>query len=107
MVTPPHQFSICENRGASADVIPYLLYLQHRFADTLGTRIVVPVERRQGDLVGIPQTLVEVDIGGEAFVAIVPELSAVNQDDIGQMVASAENQRYAIMNAIDFLLGGY
>lgn len=82
-----------------------LLDCQSDLLDDIGTRFVIPllsadVARQTSRLHPI------VEIAGKRFLVSTHFASAVACDDLGPVVASLPDQRYAILNALDMLITG-
>jgi toxin CcdB len=100
------QFDIVANPNTrERQTRPFLAILQDdRFAP-MTTVVVAPfakISPRQsaGDLTP------SIDIGGESFALIVPELGAVRARLLGPAIGRCVESRYAILRALDLLFTG-
>ncbi|MGE0371648.1 MAG: CcdB family protein [Hyphomonadaceae bacterium] len=106
MVASPPHFAVCENLFADRGDVPFLLNVQHPFADVLGTRLAVPLHPAAAVKALVEKALIPIEINGEAYVASVPEMTAVPTAHFGRVVASLDERRHSITNAVDYLVTG-
>ena len=102
------QFSVHKNKNpASKGAYPYLVNIQSDLLRDLRTRVVVPlvkytlVSKKQ-----IKNLTPLVDVDGQKFVMLVPQLAGIQLNDLGAEVGSLAHQRTEIVAAIDFLVTG-
>lgn len=100
---------ICRNpHHGPTDNTPYLLIVQGNYVEVRSTRVVVPLMRLEsvspiisGGL--MPELIVE----GQQVVMMTPELAGISIEDIGPVVASAEERHHDVRRAIDILTGDF
>lgn len=102
------RFDICRNTDKqSAKLYPYLLDVQSDLLGTIATRVVIPLARSailKGKLAARLNPVL--DINGEPYVLLTPELAGVPEKTLGLMVASAAGSGNEIMAALDLLFTG-
>jgi toxin CcdB len=100
------QFDLVENLDSvGRGEYPYLLVLQHdRISSTAGV-VVAPVVPASGALA---QTRLHptVVVAERQYVVFIEDLAAIPNRALGRTVASAEDNRYAIVAALDLLFTG-
>jgi toxin CcdB len=102
------QFDIYENNEPeSKDIIPFLLDVQHDLHGSLSTRMVVPLISSYSVSNEIKKLCPVLKVMGKNMMMSTPEMAGYPVRDLGVKVESAANQRTEIINAIDFLLGGF
>lgn len=102
------QFDIYENNEpGSKEVIPFLLDVQHDLHGSLSTRMVVPLVSSYSVNNEIKKLCPVLTVMGKSVMMSTPEMAGYPVRDLGAKVVSAANQRTEIINAIDFLLGGF
>lgn len=102
------QFDIYENNEPeSKDTIPFLLDVQHDLHGSLSTRMVVPLVSSYSVNNEIKKLCPILTVMGKNMMMSTPEMAGYPVRDLGAKVVSAANQRAEIINAIDFLLGGF
>lgn len=84
-----------------------MINLQHDFASSLDTRLAAPVIRASDRAQSLPQALIPIQIEGDAFLISIAEMAAVPQSHFGRAVLVADDMRFELLNAIDYLLAGY
>jgi len=102
------QFTVCRNKNPqTSSTIPFLLDIQNDLLDDLETRVVVPL-CPLSSIKGKPlRALTPVlDIEGERFVMLTPQLAGIPKSELGVPVTRVEQYRFEIIAAIDFLLTG-
>ncbi|HYU32462.1 MAG TPA: CcdB family protein [Thermoanaerobaculia bacterium] len=102
------QFMVCRNKNPqTSSAVPFLLDIQNDLLDDLETRGVVPLcplALMKGKTL---RTLMPVlDIEGERFVMLTPQLAGIPKGELGAPVTRVEQYRFEIIAAIDFLLTG-
>lgn len=102
------QFDALLNRtGFLQDVVPYFLDVQNDFAESVGTRVVVPLRltAHSGRLVSrLNPTF---DINDQAVAMMTLEITTMMNARLGPSAASLEDERDQIVAAIDFLISGF
>lgn len=103
------RFEVLRNGGSHADDVPYLLDVQSDLLHGLGTRVVVPLRRRDRFPASrIPQRLTPVfEIEGIACLLETPKLAAVPLRLLKQPVCSLATEQAVITGALDFLFQGF
>ena len=87
---------------------PFLLDVQADVMETLPTRLVCPLRRREDspsdpiERVHLPVTIDDVE-----YVVFVTELTAIPSSVLGGVVASLKHRRHEIVAAIDLLITGF
>jgi len=88
--------------------IPFLLDVQSDLLAILGTRVVVPLYRKQ---VAGPQAMTRLTpllrFQGQELVAMVPELAGIPQRRLGPVLGNLASARAELLQAIDLLLTGF
>lgn len=97
------QFDLHPHRGHDRERVPFLLDLQSDRAGALRTTLVCPVVPLDDLPTGDPR-LVTVQVSGASYVAVVPELFAVDRAGLARPVANLSEQRYRFAAALDLLL---
>ncbi|MBP2228849.1 hypothetical protein J2847_002141 [Azospirillum agricola] len=85
--------------------VPYLLIVQGDHVDVHRSKLVIPLMRRSAAPKPIRDVMPVVEVAGEAFVAMAPEMAAVSVREIGPVVGSLLDARSEIRRAIDVLTG--
>ena len=102
------QFTVYRNKNPrTRSALPFLLDVQSDLLENLETRVVVPLCPTTA-VRGKPlRTLTPVlEIEGKSFLMLTPHLAGVSKSDIGTPIARLEQERFAIIAAIDFLITG-
>lgn len=102
------QFDVYENPSArSRKSLPYLLDVQADLLSPLSTRVMVPLARPEvtGGLV-IDRLTPKLDLDGEVFVMLTPELAGIPTNALGRRVGTHAGRREDIIGALDVLLTG-
>jgi toxin CcdB len=100
---------ICRNpHNPPNGEIPYLLVVQGNYVSVRSTRVVVPlmdVKAISSIISGglMPEFIVE----GRNVVMVTPELAGIPVQDIGNVVASAEDRHHEVRRALDILTGDF
>ncbi len=101
------QFDVHRNPiPAARRAYPYVVVLQSTLADAGRARIVAPLVPRRalGDLAG--RLTPSVSINDAEYVVLVPSLTAIPAQALDAPVGSAQEQRPALLAAIDRLFFG-
>ena len=102
------QFSVHKNKNPKTRVTyPYLVDVQSDLLSGLSTRVVVPLVKHTA--VGkklIKNLMPLVDIEGQAFVMLVPQLAGVAASELGTSVTTIAQHRNDVVAALDFLITG-
>ena len=102
------RFDVFKNESAQTSrKFPFFLLLQSDLLQQLTTAVVAPLGRASivgGKLVGTLAPVLEID--GESFVMYTPELAAIPASVLRKRVANLDDQREAIVRAVDFLFCG-
>lgn len=102
------QFSVYKNKNARTKAAyPYLVDVQSDLLEPLQTRVVVPLAKLTAlrkkpirDLTPV------IDIDGQKYLLLTPQLAGVAKSELGLPVASAVARRDEIVAALDFLITG-
>ncbi len=102
------QFAVHRNPNpATRTSIPLLLDVQNDLLEDLGTRVVIPLYRLAAlDGQTIQRLMPSLEIDGETYVAVTPELAGVPRKLLGVKIADLSDRRYEIVGALDFLFAG-
>jgi len=102
------QFSVHKNKNAKTrDAYPYLVDIQANLLRDLQTRVVVPLIKHVAlGKKSIDTLTPTVEVDGQKFLMLVPQLAGIPQGDLGAEVASLSSQREKVVAAIDFLVTG-
>ena len=99
------QFDVYRNSNqATAEFFPYLLEVQHEILSSLKTRVVVPLG------VGIEpiRHLNPVfNVEEKNVVMSIADMAGIPLSAYGKKVASLEERRNEIIDALDFLINGF
>ena len=101
------QFDVHHNpNSASAKNIPFLLNVQSDLLNELTTRVVVPLARPAA--IGKPAHFLSpvLDIEGEKFVMLTPEMAGIPVKRLGQVVTAVADRRADIIRALDVVFTG-
>ncbi len=102
------QFTICRNKNPQTrSAVPFLLDVQNDLLKDLETRVVVPlrpVSALQGQALRTLMPILEIE--GERFIMVTPQMAGIPKSELGAPVTRAEQHRFEIIAAIDFLLTG-
>ncbi|HYH22715.1 MAG TPA: CcdB family protein [Azospirillum sp.] len=99
---------VCRNPEAEErpeHPVPYLLVVQGNHVAVRSSRVVVPLVHPIEAGPPIRDLMPVVEVDGEAFVAMTPQIAGVPVSDIGPVVANLADARHAIRRAIDILAG--
>jgi toxin CcdB len=102
------RFDVFRNTGPHAREVPFLLDVQSDFLVEMGTRVVVPLRRRDKfPAVAIPGDLAPIlEVDGVECVMQTSLLAAVPARLLKKSVASLAADRQRIVAALDFLFEG-
>lgn len=102
------QFTVYRNKNPSTlSAVPYLLDIQSDLLEDLDTRVVVPLSPVGAVRGRVIRTLTPVlEVEGEPFVMWTPQMAGVSRNELGAPIARIEQQRFAIIAAIDLLVTG-
>lgn len=99
------QFDVYENVNEASKIdFPYMLDVQHALHERIDTRMIIPLTQKLSPVRGL---YISLEIKGEKYVAVVPEMVGMTRDSLGKKVANLSNESRAIVNAIDFLITGF
>jgi toxin CcdB len=102
------QFSVHKNKNAKTrTAYPYLVDVQSGLLRDLRTRVVVPLVKLTAlGKKPIKNLTPVLDVDGQKFIMLVPQLAGISLEDLGPEVASAAQYRNEIIGALDFLITG-
>ena len=104
----PRQFEVFANPIPRARrSMPYVVPLQHDFADLGENRIVAPLTHRRRAPEGPRQVLPAVTVAGDDYVVLVPLLAAIRTNGLGAPVSHLGEHRDDFTAALDFLFTGF
>jgi len=87
---------------------PLVVDVQADLLDALRTRVVVPLlplADAEDEVAARLKPIV--DVAGDAYVLITTDLGVIPTAALGNRVASIEQQRQAVVDALDFLFQGF
>ncbi|SFS08392.1 toxin CcdB [Dyella sp. OK004] len=102
------RFDVYRNEhAASSKRFPYLLSVQSELLEDLRTCVVIPLGKA-ATVSGKPmeKLMPAVTLDGDTWVMYTPELAAVPVAILRKRVGNLQDQRHAILGAIDFLFSG-
>jgi toxin CcdB len=79
---------------------------QSELLDDLKTRVVIPLYSSDTAAWNFPRLTPTIQFGEESFILATPDLATVATRELGPSLGSISDQRYVVLNAIDFLLTG-
>jgi toxin CcdB len=103
------QFAVYLNKNLrSRSVFPMLVDVQAELLRDLETRAVIPLVKSAA-FTSYPLGLVmpTVEVEGESYVLVTPQLAGVSQWDLGPHTGSVAAHSSAIFTALDILLRGF
>ncbi len=102
------QFSVYKNKNPKTrTAYPYLVDVQSDLLRDLRTRVVVPLVKLTAlGKKPIKNLTPVLDVNGQKFIMLVPQLAGISLDDLGPEVTSATEYRHDIIAALDFLITG-
>jgi len=84
----------------------YLLDVQADILRDLRTRLVVPLMLATDGPPGLKRLHPEFEIAGRRTIMATQLMAAIPADELQDIIGSLASERYAIIGALDFLLGG-
>jgi len=100
------QFDLVENLDAAGRAnYPFLLILQHDRVSSISGVVVAPVVAAAPALART-RLHPAVIVGDRRYLVFIEDLAAIPRSAIGRVVGSAEDERYAIVAALDLLFTG-
>jgi toxin CcdB len=102
------QLDVYRNKNArTKGTYPLLVDIQSGLLDELETRAVIPLSKDPGlARKPIAKLFPKVEFEDEAYWVITPMIAGIARRDLGARAGSLEQERYAILDAVDFLLAG-
>lgn len=102
------QFSVHKNKNPKTrNAYPYLVDIQSDLLRDLHTRVVVPLARYTAvEKKPIKNLTPVVEIDGQKFVLLVPQLAGISITELGTEVSSIAPHRNEVVAALDFLVTG-
>jgi toxin CcdB len=101
------QFDVVRNPDAEdAEQRPFLLLLQSDLVSGLRSTVVAPLAVRHA-FAGASRLNPIVRVGDQEFWLATHELFAIERTIVGKSVANLDDQRAAIIAALDFLFTGF
>lgn len=102
----PEQFDITENLDrASRTAYPYLVILQHGQAESAATIVAAPVALPPPNAIA-SRLHPQIEVNGRRYAIFVAQLAAIPKRQVGPVIGNLENERYAIIAALDMLFTG-
>lgn len=99
------QFDICRNTGRSRAAAPYLLVVQSDWFDRSNRRVVVPlIAAKPPASIHDPVAMPAVVVGDTTVYLDVLGILNIAVEQLGDVVASAREDRDAIVRALDWLI---
>ena len=92
----------------ASPAVPLVMDVQANLLCDLQTRVVIPLiplAKAQQEI--LPRLKPVLDIHQKPYVFMVTDIGTVKTSDLGKFITNLEDQRYDIMNAIDFLFQGF
>ena len=87
--------------------IPYVIEVQANLLSDLGTRVVAPLVPARTFRGAVPRLNPTIPVGGEPHVLLIQQLAAVPKLALNAPpLENAEDKRYEIIAAVDFLVRG-
>ncbi|MEW6548590.1 MAG: CcdB family protein [Spirochaetota bacterium] len=103
------RFGVYANGNPHSKILyPFLLDVQSPLLDSLASRLVIPLalmSRFPG--LAIARLTPTVAVGGIDYLALTPQMAAVNKRDLGPLVLESVPNSQEILSAIDFLITGF
>lgn len=102
------QFTVYKNKNPrSKATYPLLVDAQADLLNDLQTRLVIPLTKAPA-LAKKPITRLtpSIDIDGERYLLMTPQLAGIARSELGAAVASVADHRSAIVAALDLLITG-
>lgn len=103
------QFSVHRNLNPdSAASVPFLLVVQSDLIESLSTCVVVPLYPVSAMKEMAIRTLTPIlEIDGEEYVAMTPQLAGIPRKLLGEEVARLPASRPEVMASLDLLITGF
>ncbi len=93
--------------GRTKRAIPYVLELQSGLLSDLDTRVVAPLVPAQSYRGAVPRLNPTIAVDGVPHILLAQQLAAIPKRSLAsQPIGNAEDGRYEIIAAIDFLVTG-
>ena len=102
------QFTVHRNKNARTKITyPLLVDVQADLLNELKTCVVIPLTKVAA-LTRKPMNRLTppIDVDGEMYLLMTPQLAGIARSDLGAAVASIEEQRSTIVAALDILIRG-
>ncbi|UWQ22010.1 CcdB family protein [Jannaschia sp. W003] len=90
----------------TSDRSAHVLVIQNDMLEETGTRIVMPLRRRNEAPPDHPRLQPVILLGDEVWVALALNVATLSLAEIGPLVASAEGARDDVTRALDMVLAG-
>jgi len=88
--------------------VPLVVDVQAEIFADLKSRVVVPLLPHDAKTkVDLPRLKPVITIGGGTYVAVTTDIAAVPADRLKTLIGNVEEQRQALVDAMDFLLQGF
>jgi toxin CcdB len=101
-----HQFDIVENLNPTTrGRFPFVIVLQHNNVSAFSFLVAAPLTQATRALTS-SRLHPEISVADRRFVMLTEELAAVHLSTLGRVAGSAEENRYAIVAALDLLFTG-
>ncbi len=101
------QYFAYENKNKdSKKLYPFLLDIQSNLLEDLQTTVVVPLTRPSTAKLTFTKLTPTVELGGINYIALTQQLVGLDREALGQEVADLSIYKFAIIDAIDFIVSG-
>jgi toxin CcdB len=91
-----------------SNAVPLVLDVQAKLLSDLKTRVVVPLlPYSQAKKEELPRLKPVLTVKGKEYVMMTTDIGTLKVSDLGKVIANLEEERYAIIGAIDFLFQGF
>mgnify|MGYP000937181107 FL=1 len=88
--------------------VPYVLDVQADILGEMGSRVVIPLVNATAITnEAMPRLKPVLRFGDECYAMITTDIAAVPTSLLGERVANLQDQREAIVDAVDFLMQGF
>ena len=88
--------------------VPLLVDVQADLLSDLKTRVVIPlVLHAKASAEAAPRLKPVIKVKGKSYILMTTDIGTVRASDFGSHVANIEDQRQAVVDALDFLLQGF
>ena len=103
------QFAVYLNKNLrSRSVFPLLVDVQGELLRDLETRVVIALVKSAAfTSYPLGHVMPTVEVDGESYVLVTPQLAGVSQWDLGPHTGSVAAHSHAIFTAMDILLRGF